>query len=414
MSLPPGRPTPSIAVAITGNLLFGTGLIFHAFLYNFYLEALRHSTLVMGHAAAALTAGGLLVLLPAGALTDRIGARATVIAAAAVLGVGLTLGAVTTAPLPIYAAAAVAGVGSGLWRVAMAPILMQLTGAATRARAFAWNVGLLVAWGGLGTALAGASSEWLETSLGVSRLAALRWALVLGALGSAASAVPFRAMRLPVTERAAAARRPSPSGPIRGVRHLLALVGLVGVWMLGPALAAPFFNLFFSREHGLSIEGVGTLLGAANIGWAVAVIASGELARRVGVSRLLVALLPAFAPAMGGLSLTGTLGLAATLFMCQGLVAPVTNALIDQWLLGQTPQERRGTVSSWRQAAADGSAMAGASLGGYLLTDHTFGALFLVAAAVGAVGAVGLIAGVRMQPARLGSARTAHPEQASP
>lgn len=400
MSVAPNRPAPSVALAISGNLLFGTGLIVHAFLYNFYLEALRHSTLVMGHAAAALTAGGLLALLPAGALTDRIGPRAAVTAAAAVLGLGLVLGAVTTAPVAVYAAAAVAGVGSGLWRVAMAPILMRLTTADGRTRAFAWNVGLLVAWGGLGTVLAGASSAWIETEVGASRLAALRWTLVLGALASAASVLPFRALHVPGTGSAERAERTAATAPIGSVRHVLPLVGLVTVWMLGPALAAPFFNLFFSREHGLSIEGVGTLLGAANIGWAVAVIASGELARRVGVSRLLVALLPAFAPAMWGLSLAGSLGLAATLFICQGLVAPVTNALIDQWLLGQTPPERQGTVSSWRQAAADGSTMAGASLGGYLLTNGAFSGLFLVAAAVGAVGAIGLVAAARARPTR--------------
>jgi MFS family permease len=401
MSAAPDRSAPSVALAISGNVLLGTGLIFHAFLYNFYLEALHHSTLVMGHAAAALTAGGLLAILPAGALTDRVGPRAAVSTAAGVLGIGLALGAVTTAPAAIYAAAALAGLGSALWRVAMAPILMRLTTTDSRARAFAWNVGLLVAWGGLGTALAGASSGWLEGTLGVARLTAIRWALIIGALGSGSSFVLFRLMPLPLsTEHPGTATITTPRAQREGARRLLPLALLVGVWMLGPALAAPFFNLFFNREHGLSIEGVGTLLGAASIGWAAAVIASGELARRVGVSRLLVVLLPAFAPAMAGLSVAGSLGLAATLFVCQGLVAPVTNALIDQWLLGQTPPDRQGTVSSWRQAAADGSAMAGASLGGYLLTTGSFGGLFLVSAAVGAVGAMALIAGVRMRPVR--------------
>jgi MFS family permease len=81
----------------------------------------------------------------------------------------------------------------------------------------------------------------------------------------------------------------------------------------------------------------------------------------------------------------------------------VTNPLIDQWLLGQTPRERQGAVSSWRQVAADLSAMLGASLGGYLLggvggRGAPFDQLFLVAGAIGLVGALGLIAGARMRP----------------
>src|SRR5256886_15846956 len=139
----------TVAAVIAGNLLFGTGLIFHAFLYNFYLDALHLPTEVMGHAAAALTAGGLVMLLPAGVLTDRAGPKLSVTIAAAVLAVGLVLGAVVTTPLAVYAAAAGGGAGRGLWRVAAPPILMGLTEPGPRAPRFAWNVRLPLGLGGL-------------------------------------------------------------------------------------------------------------------------------------------------------------------------------------------------------------------------------------------------------------------------
>src|SRR5260370_12733171 len=122
---------------LAGSVLFATGLISHAFLYNFYLEALHFSPQVMGHAAAALTAGGLVVLLPAGALGDRVGPRAVVVTAAAVLAIGLALGAVAVAPAAIYAAAALAGAGPGMWPVVTPPPFMSLTEPRLRARAFA-------------------------------------------------------------------------------------------------------------------------------------------------------------------------------------------------------------------------------------------------------------------------------------
>src|SRR5919198_5970320 len=92
------RTLRPIILLIAGNVLFATGLIFHAFLYNFYLEALHLSTVVMGHAAAALTGGGLIALLPAGVLADRVGPRAALSSAGAVLAAGLVLGAVATTP----------------------------------------------------------------------------------------------------------------------------------------------------------------------------------------------------------------------------------------------------------------------------------------------------------------------------
>jgi MFS family permease len=397
-----GKQTlPPVVLLIAGNVLFATGLIFHAFLYNFYLEALNLSAVVMGHAAAALTGGGLVMLLPAGVLADRLGPRAALSTAAMVLAVGLALGAVAATPVAVYGAAALAGAGSAIWRVAVGPILMALTTPRTRARAFAWNVALLVGWGGAGTAIAGATSRWLETRWTLERLPALRWALVLGALGSAASLLLFQAVRSPETS----APRGAGMGVPPAVYRLLPLVGLVAVWMLGAALAAPFLNIFFARAHGLSIERIGYIFAAASVCWALAVVASGEVASRVGARRVLVLSLLLFGPAMWGLSLTHSVELAVALYFLQGLIGPVTNPLIDQWLLGQTPRERRGVVSSWRQVAADLSAMIGASLGGYLLAGSegsgggvVFETLFRVAGAIGLVGALGLIAGVRVRP----------------
>ncbi len=403
MSASERRALGPILSVIAGNVLFGTGLIFHAFLYNFYLEALHLSSDVMGDAAAALAAGGLVTLLPAGAFTDRAGPRAAVATAAVVLAAGLALGAVATTPFAVYAAAAVAGAGSGIWRVAMPPVLMGLTEPGTRARAFAWNVGMLIVWGGLGTAMAGATSEWLEGGWGFQHTAALRGALLLGAVGSAASLSVFRRLQMPAKGmlRTAPAAQSVPVGTSQqATRQMLLLVGLVAVWMLGPALAAPFFNIFFAREHGVSIERIGLILAAANVCWALAVFASGEVARRIGVRRVLVVSLLFFAPAMWGLSFAGTVQLAVMLYLLQGLIAPVTNPLIDQWLLGQTPRERQGAVSSWRQVAADGSAMVGASVGGRLLEGGAFERLFTVAGAIGFLGGLGLIARARRGPGR--------------
>jgi MFS family permease len=316
-----------------------------------------------------------------------------------VLAVGLALGALAATPLAIYGAAALAGAGSGIWRVATAPTLMRLTAGRTRARAFAWNVGLLVAWGGLGTAIAGAASQWLEGHWGLPRLEAVRAALILGAIASAASLVVFLVLRVPV-EREPIAALAAASGVVEqsALRDLLPLVGLVAVWMTGPAVAAQFFNLFFARAYGLSIERIGFVFAAASMAWALAVVASGELASRVGVSRVLVGSLLLFAPAMWGLSVATTVHLAVLLYVLQGLIAPVTNPLIDQWLLGQASRERQGVVSSWRQVAADASAMVGASVGGTLLAGAAFAPLFAVAGAVGLVGALGLLAAVRRHP----------------
>jgi predicted MFS family arabinose efflux permease len=274
----------------------------------------------------------------------------------------------------------------------MAPVLMRLTTPATRARAFAWNIGLVVVWNGAGVWFAGASSAWLEASWGLARLPALRVALLLGAAGSALSVLLFRTLRLDQPVAAAPASEAAAPPPTTALRDLMILAALVGVWMLGPALTSQFLNIFFSREHRLPIERIGFLFGAVSWVWAVLVFGSGEVAKRFGVQRVLFASILLFAPATLGLSLASSVELAVALYFLQGAVAPLSTPLIDQWLLGRTPPDRQGTVSSWRQLAADLSAIAGASLGGRILAQGTFDTLFLTGSVVGLVGALGMIA----------------------
>ncbi len=385
-----------IALFVAGNVLFATGLIFHAFLYNFYIEALGLPVEAMGHAASFLTAGSLATLIPAGLLADRFGPRAAVLIGAVVLAFGLALGAVAATPLAVWGAAVVAGAGSGFWRVAMAPVLMRLTTPQSRARAFAWNVGLLAASNGGGVAIAGAASAWLEAHWGLPRLPALRATLLLGAAGSAASLLLYHRLRLGSSDAAVPLAATSGGSDTHAPREMLPLIALLGVWLVGPALATQFFNIYFSHVHRLSIARIGFVFAAASWCWAVLVLASGEVAIRLGVRHVLFATLAAFAPAIWGLSLPTSVELAVALYFVQGLISPVTTPLIDQWLLGQTPPEHQGAVSSWRQVAADISAMIGASLGGWLLATATFRTLFLVAGAIGLLGAFGVMAGARM------------------
>lgn len=395
-----GRGSPgSVALCLVGNVLFGAGLFFHSFLYNFYLEGLGHSEVVMGYAAAALTGGSLAMLLPAGRLVDRGGPRVAMVAAGVVASLGLALGAWTMAVVPILGAALVAGAGGGLWRVAVGPALMQITDPRTRARAFAWNVGLILLSGAGGIALAGAVPGWFAVAFGVSRLTGLRLALLSGALLTAVSVAAFGFLRLQGTQTTRFPTEPSvasqPENAFAPAAQFLPLVGLVAVWMLGAALLAPFLNIYFSRRFTLSVGSVGLMFGGAHLLWALAVLGSGELALRWGVRAMLPACALLFAPAAWGLALARGVTVALPLYLLQGVVGPVTNPLIDQVLLAQVPRRQQGRVSGWRNLAADVSGIVGASAGGVVLKAWGFEGLFAAAGLLGLVGGLGLLAWLR-------------------
>jgi MFS family permease len=398
-----GRAWGAVAAFFAANVLFGAGLFAHAFVYNFYLEGLAHGPVVMGNAAAALTAGGLSALIPAGIVVDRRGAATGYRIAVLIAGLGLGAGAFAESRAAIYGAAFFAGAGTALWRVSMGPLLMRLAGPAIRARAFSWNVALLVGSGALWTVAAGAAPGWLGARFGFTDQGAYRAVLLGGAaltlfaaLGAWRSGLRAPAVPEEEKERAGEGFRGMP-------RYIVAGVLLVAVWMTASALVLPFFNVYFAREHEMAVVRVGLVLGAAQAVTALALFASGEAAQRLGPGRVLVAWMLVFAPLLWALGAVDALALAVPLFLLQGFVAPATNPLIDQVLLDRAPASRHGAVSSLRNAATEVSGLVGASVGGRLLAAVGFGGLFTVAGGVALAGAAGLALWLRRAYASGGS-----------
>lgn len=391
------------AVLVTGNVFFGSGLYFHSLLYNFYLDALGFDEGTMGLAQAALVSGGLVALIPAGRLIDRFGGRGVYGAAAVVCGGGLAATALVTRPIAILTASFLAGLGTTAWRVAMAPLILDLAPVAYRSRAFSWNVAALVGSGALWMWLAGVLPEWVAAA---DRLSGLRAALVMGAGGTVLAL--FAGLRLRETARwRAPDGRSEPIGSVQGLeRRFGVAVGAVALWMLGPALVLPFFNIYFERAFALSLGHVGGIFALSQVLVGIVIVAGGEAAHRVGTHRMLTSWTLLFAPALWLLAAVETLGVAVAVYAFQAVISPATNPLIDELLLRGAPAARRGAVSSWRNAATEVSGIVGAALGGRLLAGTSFVWLFVVAGGVGGVGAVAMRSALlRLRGDPLSSAR---------
>ena len=386
----------SLVPLLSANALFACGLFVHGFLFNFYLKALGATTTVMGHQAAALTIGGMIALLPSGAVVDRAGTRLALTFAAIVTALALAAGAIVTSTPLIYAAAVAAGAGTSCWRVATAPLLMQATNANTRARVLSWNVALLVATGGLWTAGAGALPAWTEQSFGVTSLSGIRITLVLGSFVTLTSAFLFwRA-----AGRSQASKTPGQSGhaPVKTrftLREIplwvLVVVPLVALWMTGYAMVTPFVNIFFADVWKLSVERVGVIMATGQWIAAVGVALSGEIAQRIGPARMLATWLLVPGPLLWLMAGSESLGLSIPLYLLLTVVAPAVFPLVDQVVLERVSAARHGVVSGLRNFATEASGALGASVGGGVLRSGTFTILLGVAGAVSFAAAVALI-----------------------
>src|SRR5262249_37455518 len=133
-------------------------------------------------------------------------------------------------------------------------------------------------------------------------------------------------------------------------RRATLLIILSSVWIASLTLASPFFNVYFTRTFGLPIQRVSWIFSASTVTTAILLAGAGEVATRYGARRTFAAWLALFAPAMWGLALASSVGVATACYLAQSLVSPAANPLLDQILLESVPADRRGVVSSWRQA----------------------------------------------------------------
>ena len=407
-----GTDWRSLVLLLSGNVLFATGLVVHAFLFNFYLRELQLSPAAMGHQVAAMTLGGLCALLPAGVVIDRVGTRAVLLAGVAVTFAGLSLTAIAREPVVIYAAAAVIGLGAATCRVSWGPAIMRVTDAGTRARAFTWNVALLIGSSAGWTYLSGALQGWsAHEGRGFVALSGTQLVLLAGAAVTAAASLCYAQLRLPRDPPPAATRASRSAMTVAPPRPVRVLIALVAFWMLAAALVLPFFNIYFADRFAMPVRSIGATFALAQLATALALAGAAELARRYGARRMLLVWMAALAPALLGLAFTDALWLAMMLYVVQGVIAPATNPLIDQLLLERAPPDRHGVVAGWRNAAAEGAGALGASAAGRLLEAGTFPALFTIAAGVAAASAT-LLSGAlrRAAMAEQGRARATLPQ----
>jgi len=167
-----------------------------------------------------------------------------------------------------------------------------------------------------------------------------------------------------------------------------------GAWIAALTLAAPFFNLYFARQFHLPIQRISLIFSGATIATAILLTGAGELATRFGARAAFVIWLALFAPAMWGLALAPSVGIAAACYLAQSIVSPAANPLLDQLLFESVPAERRGVVSSLRQAMASAGQVVAQSVGGSILAAGSFATLFGLAGGLGlaAGGAVAFVA----------------------
>jgi len=278
--------------------------------------------------------------------------------------------------------AVLSGVSASAWPVVFPPAVTQLTTEKNRARGFSLISSAGIAIGVIGGQAAGHLPGWL-TRLHVASSSVQSYREALLAACALIFVAVFALRRANFGAAPLTARKfhwPSPAV----LRFLAAML----VWNLGTGAFNPFFNVFFARRVGITVEQIGSIGSVSQIAQILAILASPAVFRKVGLVRGIAGM--QFATA---LSLAALAGVSGPLAAAAGYVAYMMTQYMSEpgmftLLMEGAGNTERESASALNFLVTFAGQAAASAFSGQMIAKFGYPPVFLGAAAMCAAAAL--------------------------
>lgn len=339
----------SLKMFITVTVFFGLFLSIRSLFFNFYILSLGFDKEFLGFSNSMVPAATLILGLPLGIFTDRIGRKN-----AAIIGLFLQLAGyaamlVSSTGTLILASLFIAGIGEALFFISQTPLLTRLTDPQNRNFVFSLHMALSTLAGVIGSSLGGQLPAWFETLFNLTPETPDSYqGILLASLSLMLLALVPAVLIEPGTKihRQTASLHRNINGSkftifqnILQNRMAWKLVGSNLFIGLGAALMVPYLNLYFVETFGINKQVLGSIFSASALFMGLSMLASPWLAKKLGSriraivaaqgTSLLFLLAIGFSPWFG-LAIIGFLGRGALMNMASPLNRAFAMELVDE------------------------------------------------------------------------------------
>ncbi len=359
-SPPPALRRADATLYVLASGLAGLGLGITLFYLNFLYRALGFDARAIGLLSAAQALGVVAGALPATVLSGRIPRRSAIFIGGSITGLGI-VGILTQAGLaPLFVSATLLGAGGIVVASSGTALVADATSGLDRPRMFGHQVALGALASFVAISVAGALAAPVGALIGRAPEDALtiRTVIAFGGLLAIVSALPILFVRT-------AAIAPGALDAPHRRRLLLRFMAIEAAFGFGAGSFLPFQNLFFADRFGISIAGVGLILGGLAVAGSAGAVLSGRYlvpwlgTRITAVGSVFVSLPFALAAAVSGDPLVAGTALGVRAALMYG-ASPAVTALQQSSF---APAERAGAVVlfaiAWNGANAGGAALSG-------------------------------------------------------
>ena len=388
---------------------FGTsinaGMALFSLLYNLYLLRLSYQEDFIGQVASMAPLASGLLAIPTGILSDRLGRKPFLIASGLLLAISQLGLCLATSSGALLAFSFVGGVAMAFVWVNHVPFLSDNAHPARRAEALAiWSalqiiVRMLLSL--IGGFMPGVMGYFLGLSTEVPD--PFRYALFFGAAFSLIAVVPLlyasgqtRRERAPAPTRSPDEDEPTTS-PWRVFAAITALSGTRGFSM---GLTYPFFNVFFEAELGVGPAAIGAIFFLSQLAGLPATFAAPTLVRRFGPT---LTILPSRIMGGSALGIMGafiSLPLAVPMFLLVRIGEVIDNPSDQHFSTQVLPRRFWARIQGLRVCGFQLLSFLGSLIGGTLILDYGYGAVFGLACASRIASGLIMAAFFGLRPAR--------------
>jgi MFS family permease len=354
-----GRPARLfLAMVIINGVIFSFWQLF----FNFYILQSGYTREFLGLVNAMPYASGLILGIPLGRLSDRIGRRLSIILGLVLMGIFMLVQIAARDPAFIVAGAFLYGIAYMLFVVSQAPLMAKISGIENRTMLFSLSYGLQTLAGSVGALFAGQLPALFGSLLrvGAHSAGAYQAVLITSIVLGSTAIVPMWMMDEAPPESLQTKRRGmvgiggTPTGSIERTRLPRALISmtfrltasqlLIG---FGAAILIPYMNVFFKDTFGISDSLLGVLFSISALLIGVGSLVAPRLSTLLGgkiravvvtqAGSLCFLLLCGFAP---------FLWLSAAGYLIRTALMNMASPLYSAFCMERTPEQHQGFVNS--------------------------------------------------------------------
>lgn len=352
------------------TLLYGFAFSVWELFFNLYILSLGFNSDILGLIRSATPLSALLLGLPLGLLSDRIGRRKCMLIGLGIGFIGMLLQIRLLNPFVIFFFGLVQGAGFMLYRVSQPPFIMAVSKQENQALIFSLNFGLLTIAATIGNLVGGQVPQFLERWLGLTQgtAASYQWVITAGILLAATSLVPI----FLISDQKNAQKISQARQPIKTVirkltaRPIVRQLAIINVIMgFGAALLIPYLNVFLREKFAIGDQLLGLIFSLSSLLVFLGSIATPWLVK-ITRSRIIptVATQGASIVFLFTLGFSPVLWIAAVSLLLRTVLMQMSSPLLENYTMLISEPEEQGAISSvkgigWQAGQASGIFISG-------------------------------------------------------